>query len=131
MWQQLVTKSKTGNFEWLHRYRLEQRYMDRTDGASWQHRTRFFVQISWTLPKHSNWSVSAYEEVFIGLRKAEKRVENLLQQNRLSAGLNYRFEKGTSVQIGWLLQSLWKGDGGAEQNQTLLIGLRHDLDFRY
>ena len=75
--------------------------------------------------------MSAYEEVFIGLRKAEKRVENLLQQNRLSAGLNYRFKKGTSVQIGWLLQSLWKGDGGAEQNQTLLIGLRHDLDFRY
>ena len=131
MWQQLITKSKTGNFEWLHRCRLEQRYMDRTDGASWQHRTRYFVQISWSLPKHPNWSVSAYEEVFIGLRKAEKRVDNLLQQNRLSAGLNYRFEKGTSLQIGWLLQSLWKGDGGAEQNQTLLIGLRHDLDFRY
>ncbi len=130
IWQQLITKSNTGNFKWLHRYRLEQRYMDRTDGASWQHRTRCFVQLSWSPPKHPNWSVSAYEEVFIGLRKAERPVDNLLQQNRLSSGLNYRFENGTSVQIGWLLQSVWKGDDRAEQNQTLLIGLRHDLDFR-
>lgn len=46
IWQQLITKSSTGNFKWLHRYRLEQRYMDRAAGASWQHRTRYFVQLS-------------------------------------------------------------------------------------
>ena len=130
IWQQLISKSSTGNFKWLHRYRLEQRYMDRATGASWQNRTRYFVQLSWSLPKHPEWSISAYEEVFIGLRKAEQRVDNLLQQNRISLGLNYRFDKGTSVQFGWLLQSLWKGDGRGEQNQTLLIGLRHNLDFR-
>ena len=50
IWQQLITKSVTGSFKWMHRYRLEQRYMDRPSGASWQHRARYFVQITWPVP---------------------------------------------------------------------------------
>jgi hypothetical protein len=46
------------------------------------------------------------------------------------SAINYRFENGTSLQAGWLQQSLWKWDGKAERNQTLLIGVRHDLDLR-
>lgn len=130
VWQQLITKSKTGDFNWIHRYRLEQRYMNRQEAGSWQHRARYFVQISWSIPNHRNWSITGYEEVFIGLRNVDQPVINLLQQNRLSSAINYRFEKGTSVQVGWLQQSLWKGDGKAERNQTLLIGVRHDLDLR-
>lgn len=129
-WQQLITKSKTGAINWTHRYRLEQRFMDRPEGSAWQHRARYFVQISWSIPNHTNWSISAYEEAFIGLRDLAMPVINLLQQNRLSAALNYRLNNGTSLQVGWLQQVLWKGDGRAENNQTLLLGVRHDLDLR-
>jgi hypothetical protein len=130
IWQQLITKSKTGAINWTHRYRLEQRFMDRPEGSAWQHRARYFVQISWSIPNHTNWSISAYEEAFIGLRELAMPVTNLLQQNRLSAALNYRLNNGTSLQVGWLQQVLWKGDGRAENNQTLLLGVRHDLDLR-
>jgi len=130
IWQQLITKSKTGAINWTHRYRLEQRFMDRPEGSAWQHRARYFVQISWSIPNHTNWSISAYEEAFIGLRDLAVPVINLLQQNRLSAALNYRLNNGTSLQVGWLQQVLWKGDGRAENNQTLLLGVRHDLDLR-
>ncbi|HBL38326.1 MAG TPA: hypothetical protein DDZ19_04465 [Flavobacteriales bacterium] len=130
IWQQLITKSKTGAINWTHRYRLEQRFMDRPEGSAWQHRARYFVQISWSIPNHTNWSISAYEEAFIGLRDLAMPVINLLQQNRLSAALNYRLNNGTSLQVGWLQQVLWKGDGRAENNQTLLLGVRHDLDLR-
>ena len=130
IWQQLITKSKTGAINWTHRYRLEQRFMDRPEGSAWQHRARYFVQISWSIPNHTNWSISAYEEAFIGLRDLAMPVINLLQQNRLSAALNYRLNNGTSMQVGWLQQVLWKGDGRAENNQTLLLGVRHDLDLR-
>lgn len=118
IWQQLITKSKTGAINWTHRYRLEQRFMDRPEGSAWQHRARYFVQISWSIPNHTNWSISAYEEAFIGLRDLAMPVINLLQQNRLSAALNYRLNNGTSLQVGWLQQVLWKGDGRAENNQT-------------
>jgi len=130
IWQQFITQSNTGNFNWTHRYRLEQRFMDRPTGASWQHRARYFVQVSWTLPNQSNWFLSAYEEAFIGLRDLDNLTNNLLQQNRLSAAINYRWNNGTSVQVGGLQQLLIKGNGQAERNQTLLIGLRHNLDFR-
>ena len=37
----------------------------------------------------------------------------------------------TSVQLGYLHQVLWKGDDvRVEQNHTLLLGVRHNLDVR-
>ena len=130
IWQQLITKSVTGSFTWMHRYRLEQRYMDRPSGASWQHRARYFVQITWPVPNHPAWSLSAYEEAFVGLRALTNPVQNLLQQNRLSVALNHKLANGTALQLGYLQQALWKGDGRAERNRTLLVGVRHNLDFR-
>ena len=45
--------------------------------------------------------------------------------------LNHAWASGTSVQLGYLHQVLWKGDGlRVEQNHTLLLGVRHNLDVR-
>lgn len=131
IWQQLVTKSVTGQFKWLHRYRLEQRLMQFSSGSRWQHRARYFMQVKWPVPNHPEWAVTAYEEAFIGLRPLDTPVLNLLQQNRMSVALNRKWEGGTSVQVGYLRQVLIKGSGlAAERNHVLLVGLRHNLDFR-
>lgn len=131
IWQQLITASQTGALTWMHRYRLEQRLMMRESGSVWQHRARYFVQVTWPIPNQPSWSLSAYEEAFIGLRSLEKPVLNLLQQNRLSVALNHKLEGGTALQLGYLLQALWKGSGlAAERNHVLLVGVRHNLDFR-
>ena len=131
IWQQLVTKSVTGQFKWLHRYRLEQRLMQFSSGSRWQHRARYFMQVKWPVPNHPEWAVTAYEEAFIGLRSLDTPVLNLLQQNRMSVALNRKWEGGTSVQVGYLRQVLIKGSGlAAERNHVLLVGLRHNLDFR-
>lgn len=131
IWQQLVTKSVTGQFKWVHRYRLEQRLMQFSSGSRWQHRARYFMQVKWPVPNHPEWAVTAYEEAFIGLRALDTPVSNLLQQNRMSVALNRKWEGGTSVQVGYLRQVLIKGSGiEAERNHVLLVGLRHNLDFR-
>lgn len=131
IWQQLVTKSVTGQFKWVHRYRLEQRLMQFSSGSRWQHRARYFMQVKWPVPNHPEWAVTAYEEAFIGLRSLDTPVLNLLQQNRMSVALNRKWEGGTSVQVGYLRQVLIKGSGlAAERNHVLLVGLRHNLDFR-
>lgn len=131
IWQQLVTKSVTGQFKWVHRYRLEQRLMQFSSGSRWQHRARYFMQVKWPVPNHPEWAVTAYEEAFIGLRTLDSPVSNLLQQNRMSVALNRKWEGGTSVQVGYLRQVLIKGSGiEAERNHILLVGLRHNLDFR-
>ena len=131
IWQQLVTKSITGQFKWVHRYRLEQRLMQFSSGSRWQHRARYFMQVKWLVPNHPEWALTAYEEAFIGLRTLDTSVLNLLQQNRMSVAVNRKWESGTSVQIGYLRQVLIKGSGlEAERNHVLLVGLRHNLDFR-
>ena len=131
IWQQLITKAETGALKWLHRYRLEQRLMMRESGSTWQHRARYFVQVTWPLPNRPAWSISAYEEAFIGLRALEQPVLNLLQQNRLSFAVNHKLKGGTALQLGYLQQVLWKGSGlAAERNHVLLAGVRHNLDFR-
>ena len=131
IWQQLMTKSVTGQFKWMHRYRLEQRLMQFSSGSRWQHRARYFMQVKWPVPNHPEWAVTAYEEAFIGLRTLDTPVSNLLQQNRMSVALNRKWEGGTSVQVGYLRQVLIKGSGiEAERNHILLVGLRHNLDFR-
>lgn len=131
IWQQLVIKSVTGQFKWVHRYRLEQRLMQFSSGSRWQHRARYFMQVKWPVPNHPEWAVTAYEEAFIGLRALDTPVSNLLQQNRMSVALNRKWEGGTSVQVGYLRQVLIKGrELEAERNHVLLVGLRHNLDFR-
>jgi hypothetical protein len=131
IWQQLVTKSVTGPFQWVHRYRFEQRLMQFSSGSRWQHRARYFVQVKWPVPNHPEWAVTAYEEAFIGLRELDTPTLNLLQQNRMSLALNRSWKSGTSVQVGYLRQVLIKGTGlEAERNHVLLVGLRHNLDLR-
>ena len=131
IWQQLITTSQTGALKWMHRYRLEQRLMMRESGSVWQHRARYFVQVTWPIPNHPAWSLSAYEEAFVGLRSLENPVLNLLQQNRLSVAVNHKLEGGTALQLGYLQQALWKGSGlAAERNHVLLVGIRHNLDLR-
>ncbi len=131
IWQQLITTSQTGALKWMHRYRLEQRMMMRESGSVWQHRARYFVQVTWSIPNHPAWSLSAYEEAFVGLRSLENPVLNLLQQNRLSVAINHKLEGGTALQLGYLQQALWKGSGlAAERNHVLLVGVRHNLDLR-
>lgn len=105
--------------------------MMREWGSTWQHRARYFVQVTWPLPNRPAWSISAYEEAFIELRALEQPVLNLLQQNRLSLALNRKLQGGTALQLGYLQQIVWKGSGMAvERNHVLLFGVRHNLDFR-
>ena len=131
IWQQLITTSQIGALKWMHRYRLEQRLMMRESGSVWQHRARYFVQVTWPIPNHPAWSLSAYEEAFVGLRSLENPVLNLLQQNRLSVAVNHKLEGGTALQLGYLQQALWKGSGSAaERNHVLLVAIRHNLDLR-
>ena len=105
--------------------------MQFSSGSRWQHRARYFMQVKWPVPNHPEWALTAYEEAFIGLRALDTPVLNLLQQNRMSVAVNRTWEGGTSVQLGYLRQVLIKGSGlEAERNHVLLVGLRHNLDFR-
>ncbi len=95
IFQQFILKNKIGKFQFSHRYRLEQRFLENpVTGSSTEHRGRYFLRI--TYPIDNNWFLTAYEEVFINLQ------EPIFGQNRLYGAVGYKFTKNVSTQVGYL-----------------------------
>jgi hypothetical protein len=95
IYQQFVLKNSIGKLKFSHRYRLEQRFIDRANtDTETQHRARYFLRL--TYPINEDWFVTAYDEVFINLQ------EPVFGQNRLYAAVGYNINKSLAVQAGYL-----------------------------
>lgn len=95
IYEQLEIKNGLGNFQFSHRYRLEQRFLESSLGTKdTQHRMRYLLRI--TYPVNDKWFLTAYDEIFINLQ------EPLFGQNRLYAALGYNVNSNISLQAGYL-----------------------------
>lgn len=141
IWEQMILKNKVGRFDFQHRYRLEQRFIENwqlnnsnefnVDGFLFRQRVRYRLLI--TLPlsrkemKDNTLFLAVYDEPFLGFGKGIGK--NILDQNRLYGALGWRFNKDFNVQLGYMNQYVIKSDGiKAERNHTLQIGLTYNLD---
>jgi predicted porin len=145
IWQQAIITSKVGRFNFNHRYRLEQRFLEQKsydsikqeyvhlDEFKFKQRARYRFMVSIPLNHKemadNTWFVSLYEEVFLGFGKNIEK--NIMEQNRISATVGYRFTKDFNIQAGYLNQFVQKGDGiHAENNHNLQIGVTYNFDWR-
>ena len=95
IYQQFVLKNELGNFKFSHRYRLEQRFINRPFGEnSTEHRARYFLRV--TYPLNDTWYLTAYDEVFINLQN------DFFGQNRLYGAVGYNFNENLNMQVGYL-----------------------------
>lgn len=95
IYQQFVLRNSLGNFKFSHRYRLEQRFINRPLGEnSTEHRARYFLRVSY--PLNDTWFLTAYDEVFINLQN------DFFGQNRLYGALGYTFSPQVNMQVGYL-----------------------------
>lgn len=142
IWQQLILKQSSGMFNFQHRYRLEQRFLENaslntsgereTDGYRFRQRARYRFLATYPLTKSDEGEtrlfVAAYEEVFLGF--GEGIGVNILDQNRLYFGLGYKINSQSNIQAGYLNHRVFKSDGiGRENNHTLNIGYTYNMDF--
>jgi hypothetical protein len=143
IWQQMILKQKAGRFYFNHRYRLEQRFLERktlNSAAEFEHdefvfrqraRYRFMVNIPLNHPemKEKTLFLALYDEPFIQFGKGVGA--NTLDQNRLYGALGYQVNKSLQIQAGYLNQMVFKGDGvHAERNHNLQLGITYNMDFR-
>ncbi len=142
IWQQLVLQQRVGRFYFHHRYRLEQRLLERvyaedgthqTDGYNFRNRARYRLFVSVPLSskelKDKVLFAGMYDEVFLGFGKGTGY--NVLDQNRLYFSLGWRFNKSCNIQLGYLNHYVIKPDGlNHERNHTLQIALTYNLDLR-
>ncbi len=95
LYEQFVLRNAIGNLKFSHRYRLEQRFINRSGGDNTtEHRARYFLRV--TYPLSNSWFLTAYDEIFINLQN------DFFGQNRLYGAVGYNFNKDVNLQIGYL-----------------------------
>lgn len=142
IWQQLQLKNLFGKFEIIHRYRMEERYVNapvfedstyKPGPAVYTNRFRLFTRVS--IPFKGNeisdhsFYLTAYDEFFINFGNNVKL--NVFDQNRAYIALGYKIPKAGRLEIGYLNQFIFKADGiSVENNHTLQLSLTSAIDFR-
>jgi hypothetical protein len=94
IFEQFILKNQVGNFNFEHRYRLEQRFISTLNENDTQHRARYRLQL--TYPLSEKWFLNAYDELFINLQ------DDLFGQNRLYGAIGYKVKDNISLQLGYL-----------------------------
>ena len=86
-------------FRLSHRLRTEQRWFHNydkiglIDGYNYKNRIRFRPQLDWKMSEH--WALKLNDEVMY-------HINDDFDQNRVFAGFEYRFDKHTSLELGYL-----------------------------
>ncbi len=141
IWEQVQIKSQAGISEVISRFRLEQRFAQlpvETDEQlergppvytnRFRLLTRFSVPFKGKTIEDNSLYVSAYDEFFINFGKNVGY--NVFDQNRAYLALGYKLPKLGRLEVGYLNQLVFKGNGiQIENNHTLQIGLISTIPF--
>lgn len=135
LWEQWISTHRAGRLYVNHRYRLEQRFLERPaeDRYVFRQRIRYRLLLTYALGSRDlqddQFFLAAYGEPFLGFGKGIGK--NILDQNRLYLALGYRFNARSNIQIGYMNQYIVKPDGILqERNHNLQVGITHNLDLR-
>ena len=114
-----------------HRYRLEQRWIERLDasgareGWTYTNRARYFLRgflaPGGGSPGDGEPYLVGFDEIFVNF--GENVRNNIFDQNRLFVGGGYRWSRALSVEVGYLNQLIVRPTGtDIERNHTLFVG---------
>ncbi|MBC5995051.1 DUF2490 domain-containing protein [Pontibacter cellulosilyticus] len=135
IYEQLQLKGSISRVGLLHRYRLEQRWVQSpiTSDYTYLNRARYMLRatlpLAGTTIEAREPYLAAYDEVFIGFGNNIQR--NIFDQNRAYLALGYRFSDAAALEVGYLNHIVQKASGMVfEHNHTLQVGLTYNIDFR-
>jgi hypothetical protein len=141
IFEQVNFKDKIGRFEFQHRYRLEQRFLEQfaknSQGEIIQvdpvFRNRIRYRALMTVPlSHKDLVdhtlfVSVSNELFVGFGKGIAK--NPIDQNRFIAALGWRFNSHASISLGYLNQFVIKTNAtDMERNHSLWVSTVYNFD---
>lgn len=110
IWEQYIYTHKIQRTTVMHRFRLEQRFVEK-QGASdafFAQRLRYFIRGVIPTHKTTDFSkgtfVGLQNEVFVNVQNKDKTNNAFLDQNRAYAAFGYRFSKKIDLEAGYLNQ---------------------------
>lgn len=128
IFEQVAYKHKTGRFNFHHRARFEERFLQVHSNQNGEivdqgytnklsrFRYRFMLNIPINNPAMDpkTWFVSIYDEFFLSWGKPV--TFHKIDQNRIFVGMGYQFTKLVNVQAGAFYQELIKANGAKQEN---------------
>lgn len=123
IWEQYVRTYKIKNMPVTHRFRLEQRFIERPSEDVFSQRLRYFARMIIPITKDSTaftkgLFVGLQNEIFLNLQNKNKLNGHLFDQNRAYLSLGYRLSKKIDIEAGYLNQAI----KGASSNTVNHVG---------
>lgn len=142
IWEQVMFKHHAGRFQFSHRGRLEQRYIQVHQIANgevinqgfdyYANRIRYRFMLNVPFGKNDigpkTFFGSVYNETFLSWGR--KVTYNRPDQNRVFVGVGYQVAKNFSVTSGLIYQMLVKASGTMQENNfglQMMVGYNFDL----
>lgn len=143
LYQQIVYKHSTGRFNFQHRVRIEERFLQShhisSEGVTvgdryndernrFRYRALVYIPLNHAKIEANTVFISVWDEVFASWGKSI--TYHSPDQNRLFAGVGYQLTKLISVQAGGFYQMLKKSNGMQQENNVGgLVQLTYNFDF--
>jgi hypothetical protein len=100
LWQQAVYTFRSGDLSVAPRVRMEERFIERTDGTAWRLRTH--LRVVHPVPRATGWSFVAWHESFMPLNTVDGAQTAGYAQGRYFAGVQKRVSKHVTLEPGYL-----------------------------
>ena len=100
IWQQFLTTNKIGRIKFEHRYRIEERFIEKDFKTRFRYRIMLFYPLNRKLLEIGTIYLGIYNELFINGEKT------FFDRNRLYGGIGYKYSQNIEFQIGLLRQEV-------------------------
>ena len=100
IWQQFLTTNKIGRIKFEHRYRIEERFIEKDFKTRFRYRIMLFYPLNRKLLESGTIYLGVYDELFINGGKT------FFDRNRLYGGIGYKYSQNIEFQIGLLRQEV-------------------------
>lgn len=94
IFQQFMSKQSIGSVKLNHRYRFEQRFVEK----DFKMRFRYFLSLNIPFNASSRYYFSAYNEIFLNTESA------VFDRNRLYGGIGFQMNKNLKIEVGYMNQ---------------------------
>ncbi len=119
IFQQFILTNKVGRIKFEHRYRFEQRWVNKVYKNRYRYRLMLFIPLNKKAIEKGTLFLGIYDEIFINDK------ETIFDRNRLYGALGYQLRSNTGIQAGLLRQNV-NGFG----KTYLQVALVFNPDFR-
>ena len=119
IWQQLLTTNNIGRVKFEHRYRLEERFIEKDFKMRFRYRLMLFFPLNSPKIETGTMYLGVYDEIFVN----DKR--DFFDRNRLYGGIGYQYADNLHFQVGILRQ-----ETQTESKTFLQFGMILNTDLR-